>query len=146
MLVDGTPEMLAQAKPGSRSPISTPAEQIDYPAAPGKGDGIYTVDVVFPEAGTWAYSAYDGVTGRMYEFPAVEITGPSVLEEAAGRGNEGSELRGGTFPVWPLVGGLAAFALAAGERRSPSGAGSSDRLTSEAASGRRGRVRAALSH
>ena len=105
VLIDGTPELLAQAKPG---------EQIDYPAAPGKADGVYTVDVVFPEAGTWAYSAYDGVTGRMYEFPAVEITGPTVVAKPPVAATKSPSSAGGTFPVWPLVGGLTAFVLAAG--------------------------------
>jgi hypothetical protein len=113
VLVDGTPELLAQAEPGIRITNLDTGRQITYPAAPGKGDGVYTVDVVFPEAGTWAYSAYDGVTGRMYEFPAVEITGPSVLKQPpAATTKAPSSAAEGSFPVWPLVGGLAALALA----------------------------------
>lgn len=114
VLVDGTPELLAQAKPGIQITSLDTGEQIDYPAAPGKGDGVYTVDVVFPEAGTWAYSAYDGVTGRMYEFPAVEITGPTVVAKPPVAATKSPSSAGGTFPVWPLVGGLTAFVLAAG--------------------------------
>ncbi len=110
VLVDGTPELLAQAKPGIQITSLDTGEQIDYPAAPGKGDGVYTVDVVFPEAGTWAYSAYDGVTGRMYEFPAVEITGPTVVAKPPVAATKSPSSAGGTFPVWPLVGGLTAFA------------------------------------
>ena len=111
ILVDGTPEMLAQAKPGIQITNVNTDQRIDYPAAPGKGEGVYVVDVVFPEAGTWSYAAYDGVTGRMYEFPAVEITGPSVLKRPVATTKAPSSA-GGSFPVWALVGGLAAFGIA----------------------------------
>lgn len=113
VLVEGTPELRAQAKPGIQITSLDTGEQIDYPAAPGKGDGVYTVDVVFPEAGTWAYSAYDGITGRMYEFPAVEITGPTVVAKPPVAATKSPSSAGGTFPVWLVVGGLTAFALAA---------------------------------
>jgi hypothetical protein len=113
VLVDGTPELLADAEPGIQITNLDTGRQIDYPAAAGKGDGVYTVDVVFPEAGTWAYSAYDGVTGRTYEFPAVEITGPSVLKRPPAAVTKAPSSAGDGFPVWPLVGGLTAVALAA---------------------------------
>ena len=113
VLVEGPPELLAQAKPGIQITSLDTGEQIDYPAAAGKGDGVYTVDVVFPEAGTWAYSAYDGITGRMYEFPAVEITGPTVVAKPPVAATKSPSSAGDTFPVWPLVGGLTAFAVAA---------------------------------
>ena len=113
VLVDGTPEMLAQAKPGIQVTSLDTGEQIDYPATPGKGDGVYTVDVVFPEAGTWAYSAYDGISGRMYEFPAVQITGPTVVANPPIAATKEPRSAEGSFPVWPLAGGLLAFALAA---------------------------------
>jgi hypothetical protein len=113
VLVDGTPEMLAQAKPGIQITNLDTGQRVDYPATPGKGDGNYVVDVVFPEAGTWAYSAYDGVTGRMYEFPAVEITGPSVLKRPPAATTKAPSSAEGSFPVLPLLGGLAAIALAA---------------------------------
>ena len=112
VLVDGTPELLADAEPGIQITNLDTGRQIDYPAAPGKGNGVYTVDVVFPEAGTWAYSAYDGVTGLTYEFPAVEITGPSIVTKPVAATKAPSSAGGG-FPVWALVGGLAAVAVAA---------------------------------
>jgi hypothetical protein len=114
-LMDGTPEMLAQAKPGIQITNLDTGRQIDYPAQPlAKDKGAYTVRVVFPEAGTWAYSAYDGVTGRMYEFPAVEITGPAAAPTAKTPAPtaKAPSSAGGGFPVWPLVAGLSAFALA----------------------------------
>jgi hypothetical protein len=113
VLVDGTPEMLAQAKPGIQITNLDTGQQIDYTARPGKGDGIYVVDVVFPEAGTWSYAAYDGVTGRMYEFPAVEITGPSVLKKPPAAITKAPSSAEGSFPVWPLAAGLAALAVSA---------------------------------
>jgi hypothetical protein len=112
VLVDGSPEMLAQAKPGIQVTNLDTGQRIDYPAAPGKGEGVYVVDVVFPEAGTWAYSAYDGVTGFMYDFPAVEITGPSVLNKPPVATAKAPSSAEGSFPVWALVGGLCAFAAA----------------------------------
>jgi hypothetical protein len=115
MLIDGTPEMLAQAKPGIQVTNLDTGTQIDYPAeALAKGKGDYTVRVVFPEAGTWVYSAYDGVTGRMYDFPAVEITGPAAAPTAKTPAPtaKAPSSAGGGFPVWPLVAGLSAFALA----------------------------------
>ena len=113
VLVDGTPEMLAQAKPGIQITNLDTGQRIDYPATPGKGDGIYVVDVVFPEAGTWSYAAYDGVTGRTYEFPAVEITGPSVLKRPPAAVTKAPSSAEGSFPVWPLAAGLAALAVSA---------------------------------
>jgi hypothetical protein len=110
VLVDGSLEMLAQAKPGIQITNLDTGQRIDYPAAPGKGKGVYVVEVIFPEAGTWAYSAYDGVTGFMYDYPAVEITGPSVLKKPIATTKAPSS--GESFPVWALVGGLAAFGVA----------------------------------
>jgi hypothetical protein len=113
MLIDGTPEMLAQAKPGIQITNLDTGQQIDYRAEPtAKGKGLYTVRVVFPEAGTWAYSVYDGVTGRMYEFPAVEITEPSATAKPPAATPKAPSSAGDGFPVWPLVAGLSALALA----------------------------------
>jgi hypothetical protein len=113
MLIDGTPEMLAQAKPGIQITNLDTGRQIDYPANMlTKDKGVYTVRVVFPEAGTWVYSAYDGVTDRMYEFPAVEITGPAAAPTVKTPAAKAPSSAGDGFPVWPLVAGLSAFALA----------------------------------
>jgi hypothetical protein len=112
-LIDGSPEMLAQAKPGIQVTNLDTGTQIDYPAeALAKGKGDYTVRVVFPEAGTWVYSAYDGVTGRMYDFPAVEITGPAAAPTVKAPAAKAPSSAGDGFPVWPLIAGLSAFALA----------------------------------
>jgi hypothetical protein len=111
-LIDGTPELLAQARPGIQITHLDTGRQIDYAAEPlGKGTGLYTVRVVFPEAGTWSYSAYDGVTGRMYEFPAVEITEPSATAKPPAATPKAPSSAEGGFPLWPLIAGLSAFAL-----------------------------------
>jgi hypothetical protein len=68
--------------------------------------------VVFPSAGTWRYEVFDGFTSwdgrpapcaRKHTFASVRIDGPGA---ASGSGS-------GTFPVWPVVGGLAALLVAA---------------------------------
>jgi hypothetical protein len=115
ILIDGSPELVAQARPGIQITNLDTGQRIDYTAKPLTKDGVYTVRVVFPEAGTWSYSAYDGVTGRMYEFPAVEITGPAAAPttKAPGVAAKAPSSAGGGFPVWPLAVGLSALGLAA---------------------------------
>src|SRR5918999_1300809 len=98
VLVDGSLEMLAQAKPGIQITNLDTGQRIDYPAAPGKGKGVYVVEVIFPEAGTWGYSAYDGVTGMLYEFPPVEISGPTVLKRPPAAITKAPSSAEGGFP------------------------------------------------
>jgi hypothetical protein len=106
--IDGT--LPANAEPGIRVTNIDTGRTIDYPATPTKNPAVYTVRVVFPTPGQWDYAAYDGVTDRLYEYPATtilapKVTVPAVSKPAAARANEGS------FPVWPLVGGLGGAAL-----------------------------------
>jgi hypothetical protein len=49
----------------------------------------------------------------MYEFPAVEITSPSVLKRPSAATTKAPSSAGDGFPVLPLLGGLAALVLAA---------------------------------
>jgi hypothetical protein len=74
--------------------------------------GVYEANVVFPSGGTWRYEVFDGFTSwngkpapcaKTHTFGAVQIGGPAA--------SSGSDA--GTFPVWPVVGGLGAL-LAAG--------------------------------
>jgi hypothetical protein len=106
LLIDGTPEMLAQAKPGIRIRNEKTGETSNFRAKPTGEDWIYTVRVVFPEAGTYTYVAYDGVTGREYEFPPVTIAAPQVAAPVVPGGSG--------FPVWPLVAGPLALLAALG--------------------------------
>ena len=66
--------------------------------------GVYLAKVVFPSAGTWSYSVYDGFTqyggAKTHGFPNVTI----------GTGGTG----GGGFPVVPTTVGFAALLAAAG--------------------------------
>lgn len=107
-LIDGTPEMLAQAKPGVRIRQTETGQVRDFAAKPTDEPGVYTLDVVFPEKGFWTYEAYDGVSGRAYEFPVVYIDAPT----AAPVGTVTPAANTDAFPVWPFVGGGIAFLLA----------------------------------
>ena len=75
--------------------------------------GRYEAQVVFPSAGTWRYEVFDGFTrwdgraapcARTHTFSSVEICGPGAAS--------GSGPGSGSFPVWPVAGGFAAFLLA----------------------------------
>lgn len=107
--IDGT--LPANAKPGIRITNLDTGRSIDYPAVPTGDAGRYTVRVVFPAPGQWDYAAYDGVTDRLYEYPATTIlapkTGAPVAPPAAAQTEQGS------FPLWPLVGGLGGAGLLA---------------------------------
>jgi hypothetical protein len=61
LLIDGTPEMLAQAKPGITIHSDKTGFTQDFAAKPTEKPGVYTVEVVFPDKGFWTYEAYDGV-------------------------------------------------------------------------------------
>jgi hypothetical protein len=108
VLIEGSPKMLAQAEPGIRITNLKSGDTRDFSAAPTAQNGTYTVRVVFPEAGTWSYVAYDGVSGREYEFPAVTITAPQIATPATPGGSG--------VPAWPLVAASLAMlgAIAAG--------------------------------
>jgi hypothetical protein len=114
ILIDVDGEVPAKASPGIQITNVDTGQRIDYPAEPtSTGKGVYTVEVVFPEAGTWGYSAYDGVTGRMYEYPPVEISGPQATAKPPTVATKAPSSAEGGFPLWPLVVGLTGFAVAA---------------------------------
>jgi hypothetical protein len=73
--------------------------------------GVYEAHVVFPSGGTWRYEVFDGFTSwngapapcaKTHTFGSVEIAG----------GSGASASGTGTFPVWPVVGGLGALLVA----------------------------------
>jgi hypothetical protein len=109
LLIDGTPEMLAQAKPGITIHSDKTGFTQDFAAKPTDKPGVYTVDVVFPDKGFWTYEAYDGVTDRTYEYPVVYIDGPATAPASPSVPTAGDT---DAFPVWPFVGGGIAFLLA----------------------------------
>ena len=111
-LIDIDGRLPANAKPGIRVTNLDTGQTIDYPAITTGDPGVYTVRVVFPTPGQWDYAAYDGVTDRLYEYPATTILPPKTAlpgtpPKTAVRSGEGS------FPLWPLVGGLGGAGLLA---------------------------------
>jgi len=106
--IDGQP---ANAKPGIKITSLETGRTIDYPATPTDNPAVYTVRVVFPAAGRWDYAAYDGVTDRLYEFPTTRIVAPNgtiaATPKTAAIPEEGS------FPLWPVLGGLGGAGLLA---------------------------------
>jgi len=110
-LIDDGGQLPANAKPGIKITNLETGRTIDYPATPTDNPAVYTVRVVFPTPGQWDYAAYDGVTDRLYEFPATTILAPQgtvgATPEAAATAEEGS------FPLWPLLGGLGGAGLLA---------------------------------
>jgi len=78
-------------------------------AAKSTGEiGQYTLDVVFPTPGRYAYTVTDGFTDREYTYPPVRIVGSQPVVAVPSSGGEGS------FPVWAPVAGGIALLLAAG--------------------------------
>jgi hypothetical protein len=108
-LIDVDGRLPASAKPGITITNLVTGKTIDYPAIPTGDPGVYAVRVVFPEPGQWDYAAYDGVTDRLYKYPATTILPPKAaapaVPKAAAPASEGS------FPLWPLLGGLGGAAV-----------------------------------
>jgi hypothetical protein len=111
-LIRGTPELLAQAKPGVTIRNVDTGERLTFPAEPTADPRVYDVRVVFPEEGWYGVETFDGVSGRSYEIggqwliDAPEGTGVPAAP-AASVGDESS------FPVWPVAAGSTALFLAA---------------------------------
>jgi hypothetical protein len=110
-LIDDGGQLPANARPGIRITNLETGRTIDYAATPTGDPAVYTVRVVFPTPGQWDYAAYDGVTDRLYEFPAATILAPkgtlSATPRPAAAADEGS------FPLWPLLGGVGGAGLLA---------------------------------
>jgi hypothetical protein len=110
-LVDGTPELLAQAKPGVPiRNVDTEAKRT-FAATSTADPQVWNVRVVFPSGGWWLVEAFDGVTGRSYpiggQWLIAEPKGVSAPPAASSDGTAG-----GSFPVWPVTGGALAFFFA----------------------------------
>jgi hypothetical protein len=112
ILVVGSPEALAQAKPAVVIENVDSGERIRYEARPTDDPMAFTVEVVFPEEGWWTVAAFDGITGRAYPvggqwlIEGPQAAPPAVTPAAGDRSS---------FPVWPAVaGGIAVLLAAAG--------------------------------
>ncbi len=113
-LIDGSPELLAQVKPGISIRNTDTGERLTFPAKPTKDPQQYAARVVFPNAGWWMVEAYDGVTGRSYTVGAGQylIEDPKSTTPTGGITGRGAP-EGGSFPIWPAAAGGSALFLAA---------------------------------
>jgi hypothetical protein len=82
--------------------ISDGSSEKSFPAAPTGAPGVYHADVVFPEAGTWTWTIWDGFS-QTHTYNPVEI--------APGSGSVGTGTDG--IGIW-LAGLAGAAALAIG--------------------------------
>ena len=111
-LIDGAPELLAQAKPGiTIRSVDTGATRT-FDAAPTADPQVWNVRVVFPSGGWWLVEAFDGATGRSYSIGGQWlISTPKGAPAAPAPSSDATA--GGSFPVWPVTGGALAFLFAA---------------------------------
>jgi hypothetical protein len=100
-LVGGDEELVAQAKPAITIRNLATGERENFFATPTKRADVWDFSVTFPEAGRYAVTVGDGVTGRSYSFPPVRIGDPTLAPPASPTSDAT-----GSFPVWTLVGGL----------------------------------------
>lgn len=108
-LIDVNGRLPASAKPTIEVTNLDTGAHATYAAEPTGTRGRYTVDVVFPTPGRYAYTVTDGFTDREYTYPPVRIVGTGSAVPVPSSGGEGS------FPVWaPVVGGIALLLGAAG--------------------------------
>jgi hypothetical protein len=113
-LIGGSPEMLAQARPGIAIRNVDTGQRLDFRAKPTARPGRYSVEVVFPQEGWYVVEAYDGVTGRSYAVGGGQyyIAAPkSGLPTGGTTSRQAPE--GASFPIWPTAAGGAALLLAA---------------------------------
>jgi len=99
-LVGGDEELLAQAKPAITIRNLASGEAENFYATHTKRADVWDFSVTFPEAGRYSVTVGDGVTGRSFSYPPVRIVDPTVAPPSP------AAEAGGSFPVWPLVGGL----------------------------------------
>jgi hypothetical protein len=110
-LIEGPPELLAQAKPGVAIEETGTGKRYTFAAKPTADPHRFAVSVVFPREGWYSVEAYDGVTGRSYAFGQFLIEGPeSGLPTDAVPPRSTQE---GGFPIWPAAAGGSALFLAA---------------------------------
>jgi hypothetical protein len=123
LLVHGEPDILAEATPGIFIRNDDTGETRTFDARrtgrrAADGQLIYRVRVVFPSEGGWSYTLIDGVTDRAYEGSYVQVGDAPPAEEAAPETSRPSPAAApaddDSFPLWPVLGGIGAFVLAAG--------------------------------
>jgi hypothetical protein len=107
-LIDLNGRLPADAKPTLDLTNLDTGERRTFAAKSTGQVGEYTLAVVFPTAGRYAYTVTDGFTDREYTYPPVRIVGSQPVVAVPSSGGEGS------FPVWAPVAGGIALLLAAG--------------------------------
>jgi YtkA-like len=88
--------------------------------------GVYTADVVFPSNGSWSYQVYDGFNSAngepvpcaaKHDFAALDIGGGGGSTSASSgpppASPASSDSSSGSFPAWPVGGGIAGALAAA---------------------------------
>jgi hypothetical protein len=107
----GSPGLVSQANPTiSVTNLGTGKTEVFRPTRDTSGKpNLFHYSVVFPEAGRYQYTVRDGVTGREYNYPVVRIVAPATTPIA----KPGAGTSDDSFPVWPLIGGLAGAGLLA---------------------------------
>lgn len=88
--------------------------------------GVYRAEVVFPSNGSWSYQVYDGFDrwngeavpcGSTHTFAALDIGGGGGSASASSgpppAAPTGSDSNSGSFPAWPVGGGIAGALAAA---------------------------------
>jgi hypothetical protein len=108
-LIDLNGRLPADAKPTLELTNFDTGERKTFTAKSTGEVGQYTLDVVFPTAGRYAYTVTDGFTDREYSYPPVRIVGSEPVIPVPSSGG------GGSFPVWaPVMGGIALLLAAGG--------------------------------
>ena len=111
-LVGGSPELLAQAKPGVAIREVDTGKRYAFAAEPTKDPHQYAVSVVFPHEGWYTVEAFDGVSGRSYTIGGQVYIGGTDSGTPTGAVPPRSTQEGG-FPIWPAAAGGSALFLAA---------------------------------
>jgi hypothetical protein len=111
-LVEGSPEMLAAARPGVTIRKTDGTGEETFQAKRTSDPQVWDVRVVFPEPGWYFVETFDGITGRTYP-----LGGQWYIEAPTAGGGGADPVSaapvGGSFPVWPLAaGGAVLVALA----------------------------------
>ena len=113
-LVEGSPELLAAAKPGITIRDVDGRDERTFRATRTADPQVWNVRVVFPKPGWYVVESFDGITGRTYP-----LGGQWLVQAPTAGGGGANPARtapvGGSFPVWPFAaGGAVLVALAAG--------------------------------
>ena len=93
-LIDLNGRLPADAKPTLEVTNLDSGERRVFAAKPTGEIGRYTLEVVFPTPGRYAYTVTDGFTDREYTYPPVRIVGSQPVVAVPSSGGERS------FPVW----------------------------------------------